>query len=621
MPEADTERQILWMETLSLSNARARRPLLHHVISWGAEEPPGPGAVREAVEILERHLGLEGCPALWAAHRDTRSFHVHVVTCAVDPATLAMRRIGLDRLRAQEAAAEIEAAMRHGRPAGTDRVRRSREEPPLSSGAREFERRTGLPSAERTARERAWPAIDAARSWEELAAGLAEEGCRLLFRKGGLVLRVGNVHVKASRIHRRCRRGLLVARLGPCPSLDELEAPCILPAQGGREAPGPVPDGWLEDLREEYLGDMAEWRERRRRWAEGRKAERRALSERARAELEQTAAGVRELRKAGWRLWRGAASDCRLRIAERWRFRRLELSRRQQEDLGERFSAGFAIWLADRGHAGLPAPPGSMAQAAEKAVRHAGPASAPPRQEAAPFAAEQAAPCGPSPAASRPRPGQGVVRQARKKITPPARERRFRMIAHGPAGSHGTFSASLESGIGVPCAASCRAGTRTIRIAAASLRPGPGRRLPAAAGARLGTASPGLPGIPACAWPAERSMQFFRAFAGWTADPGSAEAAQPAREAPGPLRRDFRQAGAQADAPRREAERRDGSPAAGCGEQAEGGTSRRKPAQKRTDGPARIPRRLPAPPEREAGLEEPGRQEMEEEEDRGPSPI
>jgi hypothetical protein len=89
------------------------------------------------------------------------------------------------------------------------------EVPTISANARSFEVRTGLKSAQRIAIEEANPVMLRARSWHELHYGLSRVGIEILPRGEGAVLRIGQMHVKASSAHRHCSFDKLQERLGP----------------------------------------------------------------------------------------------------------------------------------------------------------------------------------------------------------------------------------------------------------------------------------------------------------------------------------------------------------------------------------------------------------------------
>lgn len=70
-----------------IARARGYDPIEHYVISWSEEERPTPEQVDEAVTILMRVLNLEAHQAIYAAHRNTQHYHVHVAVNRVHPET------------------------------------------------------------------------------------------------------------------------------------------------------------------------------------------------------------------------------------------------------------------------------------------------------------------------------------------------------------------------------------------------------------------------------------------------------------------------------------------------------------------------------------------------------
>ena len=72
-------------EEMEMLAARSRReePLAHLVLSWRTGEHPTADQAKEAAEIAMRHLGLEGCQAGAALHRDTDNDHLHLVVNTV----------------------------------------------------------------------------------------------------------------------------------------------------------------------------------------------------------------------------------------------------------------------------------------------------------------------------------------------------------------------------------------------------------------------------------------------------------------------------------------------------------------------------------------------------------
>ncbi|MCI4652607.1 relaxase/mobilization nuclease domain-containing protein [Sphingomonas aquatilis] len=193
-----------------IARARGTDPIEHYVISWAENEHPTPEQVEEALTLLMRVLNLEEHQAIYAAHRNTRHYHVHVAVNRVHPetGTVVAAGDGWQLNAAGQAAALIEHRQGWSAEAGAqyqvdaDGVRhidsgrlvrhvdgratavhppdrRTLDKPVdkrLSRGARGYEARTGRMSFERIAMTIAAPIIARARSWDELHEGLGKEG-------------------------------------------------------------------------------------------------------------------------------------------------------------------------------------------------------------------------------------------------------------------------------------------------------------------------------------------------------------------------------------------------------------------------------------------------------------
>ncbi len=417
--DADIGLQDMLLERLIRENRACRKPLMHTLISWDAGVRPTKEAVREAVEVWLQEVGAAGLPAVWEAHENTANFHAHIVLCRLDPEQGGKaRELGLFKRRSQKAKARIEALqglqacvgdLYVPAPDGTG-VTENKEArywkfgegdqdalPALSGGARDSEHRTGMASAETLAREVAWPRIEAVASWTAVHEALAEVDCRLMPRKGGLVLLVGDKPVKASKVNRKCARRALEKRLGayaPAPfatteepelSLDSRrpqpqgarkpkqctpkpatqadepevtqtpapERPAATAGKLFRLAPGmdaELEDAWLEfqatveEAAQATKARAAFWKE------ESRKLKARILQRRRRA-----AKLVQESRTRGLHYQR-VFRDALLRGIER-HGRELQselVAARQAERAGRpRFCPSFADWLASTGRAEL----------------------------------------------------------------------------------------------------------------------------------------------------------------------------------------------------------------------------------------------------------------------------
>ena len=281
--DTDAGLQDMLLERLIRENRACRKPLMHTLISWNSGIRPTKAEVREAVEVWLQEVGADGLPAIWEAHDNTANFHAHILLCRLDPEQGGRaRELGLFKRKSQKAKTKLEALQGLQACAGDLYVPVSEDGtgvtenkdarywkagenaldalPALSNRAQDMEHRTGMASAETVAREVAWPRIEAAASWTAVHEALAEVDCRLMPRKGGLVLMVGDEPVKASKVHRKCARKALEKRLGafepassvaaeePDPSLDSRR-----PQPQGARKPSPCtpkPAEQADDLEE-----------------------------------------------------------------------------------------------------------------------------------------------------------------------------------------------------------------------------------------------------------------------------------------------------------------------------------------------------------------------------------
>ena len=214
------------MESLALENTRSKDPVFNCVLSWRENEIPSREQADNAVEIVLNELGLEGCQAHYALHRNTQNLHLHLCVNRIDPETYKARdpAHGWTKKAVERAARKIELAQgweieRSGRYVVTPDGKIVEHETAgnavsLSQTARDIEAHTAGKSAERIAQETAAPVIRAAKSWEELHKRLAEAG--IAFEKKGswAILRVGETIVKASRAGRDISLSKLEKRLG-----------------------------------------------------------------------------------------------------------------------------------------------------------------------------------------------------------------------------------------------------------------------------------------------------------------------------------------------------------------------------------------------------------------------
>jgi hypothetical protein len=215
------------MEALALENTRSKDPVFNCILSWRENEIPSHEQADEAVSIVLEELGLEGCQAHYALHRNTRNLHLHLCVNRIDPETRKARdpAHGWTKKALEKAARKVELAQgweieRSGRYTVTPNGEILEKTDgrgggiKLSQTARDIEAHTAAKSAERIAQETAAPVIRSAKNWDELHKRLAERGISFERKGSGAILRVGEAIVKASQAGRDISLSKLEKRLG-----------------------------------------------------------------------------------------------------------------------------------------------------------------------------------------------------------------------------------------------------------------------------------------------------------------------------------------------------------------------------------------------------------------------
>jgi hypothetical protein len=212
------------MVALAMEATRSKDPVDHWLLSWKEGEQPTQAQCNEAAGILKRHLGMSSDNlAVFALHRNTENYHLHVVLNRVHPETLRVEDKGWCIDKAHKAIAEI--VLRQGWEAEKNAryvADRSGEvtrasvvcEPQPRSKARDYENATGEKSCERIALEKAAPILRNAKSWEQVHEGLAQVDMRYERKGSGAMLWVGDQPLKASCIGREFSRSRMEERLG-----------------------------------------------------------------------------------------------------------------------------------------------------------------------------------------------------------------------------------------------------------------------------------------------------------------------------------------------------------------------------------------------------------------------
>jgi hypothetical protein len=351
----DHESQVQEMADLAETAKRSPQPVQHWILSWRQGEHPTAAQAEQAVRTFLGELGLAEHQCIYALHRNTDNYHLHLALNRVHPETEKLVTVnrGFDIEVAHRAIARIEHAQGWQCEAGGryqvvahDELRRAeRARPRLSeptTRARDFENRTGQRSAQRAAIDEGAGVLRRAKTWDELHTRLAEHGMRFEKKGSGAILWVGQVAVKASSAGRDCSVSALEKRIGafvPGP-----EGPTLR-----RRVPEAIEPGvaaWKEYAVQRHVHYTSRRQQRELLETQHRGA-RDAMLERHRSERREILAGD----------WKGkgvAMNALRSLLAARQAQEKAAMKERRDRELSgwrERFSRwpSFEEWLRDRG--------------------------------------------------------------------------------------------------------------------------------------------------------------------------------------------------------------------------------------------------------------------------------
>ena len=214
------------MISLAEESIQSRMPVTHWILSWQENEQPTSEQVDEAVSLFLRGMGLAEHQTIYALHKNTGNYHLHIVVNRTHPYTQKVIQPyqGFDINEAHKIIAEIEhrqgwASQMNARYCVNEQGHvvknlQRREGIKPKSKAEDFENATGEKSAMRIVQERAHAVIQNASCWEELHAGLDMVGLRFVRKGSGAVIFVGDTAVKASSVDRNFSLSNLSKRLG-----------------------------------------------------------------------------------------------------------------------------------------------------------------------------------------------------------------------------------------------------------------------------------------------------------------------------------------------------------------------------------------------------------------------
>lgn len=214
------------MISLAEESIQSRMPVTHWILSWQENEQPTSEQVDEAVSLFLRGMGLAEHQTIYALHKNTGNYHLHIVVNRTHPYTQKVIQPyqGFDINEAHKIVAEIEhrqgwasqmnARYRVNQQGHVVKNLQRREQMKPKPKAEDFENATGEKSAQRIAQERGHAVIQNATCWEELHAGLDMVGLRFVRKGSGAVIFVGDTAVKASSVDRNFSLSNLSKRLG-----------------------------------------------------------------------------------------------------------------------------------------------------------------------------------------------------------------------------------------------------------------------------------------------------------------------------------------------------------------------------------------------------------------------
>jgi hypothetical protein len=96
------------MQAVADQNGRVKDPVYHAVISWREDEEPTREQMFEAAAYTQAKLGMEGHQFVYAIHKDTGNYHIHLAINRVNPETEKAVDIRGDHFTLMEAMRELE---------------------------------------------------------------------------------------------------------------------------------------------------------------------------------------------------------------------------------------------------------------------------------------------------------------------------------------------------------------------------------------------------------------------------------------------------------------------------------------------------------------------------------
>lgn len=203
------------MRATAAQSTRCKKPAYHFVISWRQDENPTADLMRLVADTTLGDLDLADHQAVLIAHHDTDHKHLHVVVNRIHPETTKAWHTGKDweRLEVSLGRQALEHGLlfvpgRHNCP---DKLRPTPKR--ARDGDLQMAKRKGDPipplrwSVEEihSRRTQLGPIIDGARSWDQLALRLKEDGLTVHAKGQGVVIADTTGHMKLSDLSKNVR--------------------------------------------------------------------------------------------------------------------------------------------------------------------------------------------------------------------------------------------------------------------------------------------------------------------------------------------------------------------------------------------------------------------------------
>ena len=283
------------MISLAEESIQSKMPVTHWILSWQENEQPTREQVDEAVSLFLRGMGLAEHQTVYALHKNTGNYHLHIAVNRTHPYTqkVIQPHRGFDINEAHKIIAEIEhrqgwasqmnARYRVNEQGHVVKNLQRREQMKPKPKAEDFENATGEKSAMRIVQERGHAVIQNASCWEELHAGLDAVGLRFVRKGSGAVIFVGDTAIKASSVGRKFSMSKLCKRLG------EFKAAYYSTRTFHKPDPEPVSHVCREEWRE-YQQERRKLAEENRYTRKKREEERHELERRQRERREAATA-------------------------------------------------------------------------------------------------------------------------------------------------------------------------------------------------------------------------------------------------------------------------------------------------------------------------------------------